>query len=44
MRPWVDRVAFPSSAFHYVVDVLLNMLIVAGMFGLLVLAVNLFGS
>lgn len=40
----MDRVTSPSSAFQYVVDLLLNMLIVAGMFGLLVLAVHLFGS
>jgi hypothetical protein len=44
MRPWVDRVTFPSSAVHYVTDLILNMVIVLGTFGLLMLAVLLFGS
>ena len=44
MRPWVDRVTFPSRALQYVAYLLLDMLIVGGLFGLLVLAVNLFGS
>lgn len=44
MRPWVDRVTFPSSALVYVADIILNMLIVVGIFSLLVFAVVLFGS
>ena len=44
MRPWVDRETFPSTAYQYVVDIILNMLIVAGTFGLLMLVVLLFGS
>jgi hypothetical protein len=44
MRPWVDRVTFPSSALQYVADIVLNMLIVVGTFGLLMLVVFLFGS
>ena len=44
MRPWVDRVTFPSTALHYVADIVLNMLIVAGAFGLLMLLFLLFGS
>jgi hypothetical protein len=43
MRPWVDRVKFPSSALQYVADIILNMLIVASTFGLLMLVVFLFG-
>ena len=44
MRPWVDRETFPSSAYQYVVDIILNVLIVVGTFGLLILVVFLFGS
>ena len=44
MRPWADRLTFPSRAFQHVTYLLLDMLIVAGIFGLLVLAVHLFGS
>lgn len=44
MRPWVDRLTFPSSALQYVGDIILNLLIVAGAFALLVLSVGLFGS
>jgi hypothetical protein len=44
MRPWVDRVTFPSTALQYVADMILNMLIIVGTFGLLMFAVVLFGS
>jgi hypothetical protein len=44
MRPWVDRVTFPSSAFQYVGDIILNLLIVASTFALLMLGVLLLGS
>ena len=44
MRPWVDRLTFPSNALQYVGDIILNLLIVAGAFALLVLSVGLFGS
>jgi hypothetical protein len=43
MRPWADRTTFPSSALEYAADIILNMLIVLGTFGLLMLAVLLFG-
>jgi hypothetical protein len=41
MRPWVDRVTFPSSALQYVGDILLNLFIVASTFALLMLGVLL---
>ena len=44
MRPWVDRVTFPSSALQYVADIILNIVLVLGTFGLLTLGVLLFGS
>jgi hypothetical protein len=44
MRPWVDRITYPSSALHYVTDIILNMVIVLGTFGLLMLGVLLFDS
>ena len=39
MRSWVDCVTFPSRALQYVTNVILNMLIVVGTFGLLMLVV-----
>jgi len=44
MRPWVDRVTFSSSALEYVVNILLNLLIVAGGILLLVIGAFLFSS
>jgi hypothetical protein len=40
----MDRVTSASRAFQYVAYLLLDMLIVVGIFGLLVLAFHLFGS
>jgi hypothetical protein len=39
MRSWVGCVTFPSGALQYVANILLNMLIVVGTFGLLMLVV-----
>ena len=39
MRSWVDRVTLPSRALQYVTNVVLNMLIVVGTFGILMLIV-----
>jgi hypothetical protein len=44
MRPWVDRLTFPASGLQYAGDIILNLLIVAGTFALLVAVVLLFGS
>ena len=44
MRRWIDRATFPSIALHYVTDIILNMLIVVGTFGLLTLIVLLSSS
>jgi hypothetical protein len=44
MRPWVDRVTFPSSALQYVRTIILSLALVAGTFALLVLGVRLSGS
>jgi hypothetical protein len=44
MRPWVDRITFPSNALQYLSEIILNMLIVVGTFGLLMLVVLLYGS
>jgi len=35
MRPWVDRITFPSSALQYVANIILSVLTVMGTFGLL---------
>ena len=43
MRPWVDRITFPSSAVQYVGDIILNLFIVAGTFALIMLGIFLFG-
>ena len=39
MRCWVDRVTFPSRPLQYVTNVILNMLIVVGTFGILMFIV-----
>jgi hypothetical protein len=44
MRPWVDRVTIPSNALQYLSEIILNMLIVMGTFGLLILVVFLYSS
>ncbi|HEX5942364.1 MAG TPA: hypothetical protein VFY66_08805 [Anaerolineales bacterium] len=48
MRPKVDRVIFSSSALQYVGeyvgDIILNLLIVASTFALLMFGILLFGS
>jgi hypothetical protein len=44
VKLFVDRATSHSRAFQYVAYLLLDMLIVVGVFGLLVLAVHLFGS
>jgi hypothetical protein len=44
MRPWVDRVTFPTSALQYVGDIILNLFIVASTFALLMLGVLVFSS
>jgi hypothetical protein len=44
MRPWVDRVTFPSTAFQYLGDIILNLFIVASTFALLMLSVGFSGS
>ena len=43
MRPWLDRVMFPSNALQYLSDIILNLLIVASTFALLSFGVRLFG-
>ena len=44
MRPWVDRLTFPSSALQYVGDIMLNLFIVVSTFGLLMAVILFFGS
>jgi hypothetical protein len=44
MRPGVNRVTFPSIAFQYLWDIILNLFIVASTFALLMLSVVFSGS
>lgn len=44
MRPWVDRVTFPSTALQYLGDIILNLFIVASTFALLMLGASFSGS